>query len=58
MTEPVGDMATAAWEGYATQVASAEQEGLLSALKAIVAINMSQKENIFMGKNSRGNSSQ
>lgn len=54
--DPMGEMVTAAWEGYATQLASAEQEDLLNALKDIIgkeAINMSQEANVFVGKDTR-----
>lgn len=45
-------MLTAAWEGDVTQ------EDLLSALKVIGATNMSQEANLFVGRDSRGRSSQ
>lgn len=54
--DPMGEMVTEAWEGYATQLANAEQEDLLSALKDIIgkeAINMSQEANVFVGKDTR-----
>lgn len=52
----MGEMVTAAWEGYATQLANAEQEDLLTALEGIIekeAINMSQEANVFVGKDTR-----
>lgn len=52
----MGEMVTPAWEGYATQLANAEQEDLLTALKDIVkkeAINMSQEANVFVGRDTR-----
>lgn len=54
--DPMGEMVTAAWEGYATQLANAEQEDLISALKDIIgkeAIIMSQEANVFVGKDTR-----
>lgn len=52
----MGEMVTPAWEGYATQLANAEQEDLLTALKDIVkkeAINMSQEAHVFVGRDTR-----
>lgn len=57
--DPMGEMVTAAWEGYAAQLANAEQEDLLNALKDIIgkeAINMSQEANVFVGKDTRSSS--
>lgn len=54
--DPMGEMVTAAWEGYATQLANAEQEDLLTALEGIIekeAINMRQEANVFVGKDTR-----
>lgn len=54
--DPMGEMVTAAWEGYATQLANAEQEDLLTALRDIIgkeAINMNQEANVFVGKDTR-----
>lgn len=56
MIDPTGEIVTAAWEDYATQLANAEQEDLLNALKDIIekeAINMSQEANVFVGKDTR-----
>lgn len=52
----MGEMVTPAWEGYATQLANAEQDDLLTALKDIIekeAINMNQEANVFVGKDTR-----
>lgn len=56
LVDPMGEMVTPTWEGYATQLANAEQEDLLAALKDIIekeAINMSQEANVFVGKDTR-----
>lgn len=56
LIDPMGEMVTPDWEGYATQLANADQEDLLTALKDIVekeAINMSQEANVFVGKDTR-----
>ncbi|CAG01776.1 unnamed protein product, partial [Tetraodon nigroviridis] len=57
--DPMGEMVTAVWEGYATQLANAEQEDLLTALKDLIekeTINMSQEANVFVGKDTRSSS--
>ncbi|XP_008300912.1 phosphoacetylglucosamine mutase [Stegastes partitus] len=59
LIDPMGEMVTPAWEGYASQLANAEQEDLLAALKDIIekeAINMSQEANVFVGKDTRSSS--
>ncbi|XP_053193475.1 phosphoacetylglucosamine mutase [Scomber japonicus] len=59
LVDPMGEMVTPAWEGYATQLANAEQEDLLTALKDVIekeAINMSQEANVFIGKDTRSSS--
>ncbi|XP_044232537.1 phosphoacetylglucosamine mutase [Thunnus albacares] len=59
LIDPMGEMVTPAWEGYATQLANAEQEELLNALKDVIekeAINMSQEANVFVGKDTRSSS--
>ncbi|XP_071375438.1 phosphoacetylglucosamine mutase [Centroberyx affinis] len=59
LIDPMGEMVTPAWEGYATQLANAEQEDLLTALKDIIereAINMNQEANVFVGKDTRSSS--
>ncbi|XP_069014507.1 phosphoacetylglucosamine mutase [Embiotoca jacksoni] len=59
LIDPMGEMVTPAWEGYATQLANAEQEDLLAALKDIIEeedINMSQEANVFVGKDTRSSS--
>uniref|UniRef100_A0A4W6EHU3 Phosphoacetylglucosamine mutase n=1 Tax=Lates calcarifer TaxID=8187 RepID=A0A4W6EHU3_LATCA len=59
LIDPMGEMVTPAWEGYATQLANAEQGDLLTALKDIIekeSINMSQEANVFVGKDTRSSS--
>uniref|UniRef100_A0A8C3AWX6 Phosphoacetylglucosamine mutase n=1 Tax=Cyclopterus lumpus TaxID=8103 RepID=A0A8C3AWX6_CYCLU len=59
LVDPMGEMVTPTWEGYATQLANAEQEDLLAALKDIIeeeAINMSQEADVFVGKDTRSSS--
>ncbi|XP_030577689.1 phosphoacetylglucosamine mutase [Archocentrus centrarchus] len=59
LIDPMGEMVTPDWEGYATQLANADQEDLLTALKDIIekeAINMSQEANVFLGKDTRSSS--
>lgn len=54
----MGEMVTQDWEEHATQLANADQEDLLTALKNIIekeAINMSQEANVFVGKDTRYN---
>ncbi|XP_067338945.1 phosphoacetylglucosamine mutase isoform X1 [Channa argus] len=56
LIDPMGEMVTPAWEGYATQLANAEQEDMLTALKDIIekeTINMSQEANVFVGRDTR-----
>ncbi|XP_012724274.2 phosphoacetylglucosamine mutase [Fundulus heteroclitus] len=59
LVDPMGEMLTSSWEGYATQLANTEQEELLTTLKDIVekeAIDMSQEANVFVGKDTRSSS--
>ncbi|XP_038132432.1 phosphoacetylglucosamine mutase [Cyprinodon tularosa] len=59
LIDPMGEMLTSSWEGYATQLANTEQEELIPALKDIIekeAINMSQEANVFVGKDTRSSS--
>uniref|UniRef100_A0A8C7R4X7 Phosphoglucomutase 3 n=1 Tax=Oncorhynchus mykiss TaxID=8022 RepID=A0A8C7R4X7_ONCMY len=52
-------MVTPAWEGYATQLANAEQEGLLTAMKDVIereAISMAQEASMFVSKDTRPSS--
>lgn len=54
----MGEMVTQDWEEHATQLANADQEDLLTALKNIIekeAINLSQEANVFVGKDTRYN---
>lgn len=56
LIDPLGEMVTPTWEGYATQLANAEQEDLLAALQDVIekeTINMSQEANVFVGKDTR-----
>lgn len=56
LIDPMGEMVTPTWEDYATQLANAEEEDLLTALKDIIAkeeVNMSQEANVFVGKDTR-----
>ncbi|KAL6459681.1 hypothetical protein MHYP_G00314400 [Metynnis hypsauchen] len=59
LIDPMGEMVTPSWEGYATQLANAEQEALCSALKDIIekeAINMSETASVFIGRDTRPSS--
>uniref|UniRef100_A0A673VZF1 Phosphoacetylglucosamine mutase n=1 Tax=Salmo trutta TaxID=8032 RepID=A0A673VZF1_SALTR len=59
LVDPMGEMVTPAWEGYATQLANAEQEELLTALKDIIereTISMAQEASVFVGKDTRPSS--
>ncbi|KAM9339098.1 phosphoacetylglucosamine mutase [Symphorus nematophorus] len=59
LIDPMGEMVTPTWEGYATQLANAEQEDLLATLKDVIekeTINMSQEANVFVGKDTRSSS--
>ncbi|XP_037541316.1 phosphoacetylglucosamine mutase [Nematolebias whitei] len=59
LVDPMGEMLTATWEGFATQLANTEQEELLTAMKDIIkkeAINMSQEANLFVGRDTRSSS--
>uniref|UniRef100_A0A4W5P7E6 Phosphoacetylglucosamine mutase n=1 Tax=Hucho hucho TaxID=62062 RepID=A0A4W5P7E6_9TELE len=59
LVDPMGEMVTPAWEGYATQLANAEQEELLTALKDVIereAISMAQEASVFVGKDTRPSS--
>lgn len=56
LVDPMGEMVSPTWEVYATQLANAEQEDLLAALKDIIekeAVNMSQEAKVFVGKDTR-----
>uniref|UniRef100_A0AAR2KNP0 Phosphoacetylglucosamine mutase n=1 Tax=Pygocentrus nattereri TaxID=42514 RepID=A0AAR2KNP0_PYGNA len=59
LIDPMGEMVTPSWEGYATQLANAEQEVLCSALKDIIekeTINMSETASVFVGRDTRPSS--
>lgn len=56
LVDPMGEMLTATWEDFATQLANIEQEELLTAIKDIIkkeAINMNQEANLFVGRDTR-----
>ncbi|XP_028996313.1 phosphoacetylglucosamine mutase isoform X2 [Betta splendens] len=56
LVDPMGEMVTQAWEGYATLLANAEQQDVLTSLKEIIekeAVNMSQEANVFLGRDTR-----
>ncbi|XP_034018411.1 phosphoacetylglucosamine mutase [Thalassophryne amazonica] len=59
LIDPMGEMVTPIWEVYATQLANAEQDDFLTALKDITekeAINLSQEANVFVGRDTRSSS--
>ncbi|XP_066524593.1 phosphoacetylglucosamine mutase [Hoplias malabaricus] len=59
LIDPMGEMVTPAWEGYATQLANAEQEALCTVLKDIIEkedINMSETASVFIGRDTRPSS--
>lgn len=52
----MGEMLEMAWEGYATQLANAEQDGLVTALKDLIereAISMDHRAVVFVGRDTR-----
>ncbi|CAL9692285.1 unnamed protein product [Knipowitschia caucasica] len=59
LVDPMGEMVTPSWEGYATLLANAENEDLLAALKDVIAkeeINMSYEAKVFVGRDTRSSS--
>ncbi|MCI4388910.1 hypothetical protein PGIGA_G00091340 [Pangasianodon gigas] len=59
LIDPMGEMVTPAWEGYATQLANAEQEALCTVLKDIIekeAIDMSEAASVVTGRDTRPSS--
>lgn len=59
LIDPMGEMVTPTWEGYATQLANAEQDDLVSAVQEVIqkeAIDMSWEANVFVGKDTRSSS--
>ncbi|XP_019745837.1 phosphoacetylglucosamine mutase isoform X2 [Hippocampus comes] len=59
LIDPMGEMVTLAWEGYATRLANAEQQELLSVLEDILEkedIDKSQGALVFVGKDTRSSS--
>lgn len=56
LIDPMGEMVTPAWEGYATQLANAEQEALCTVLRVIIdqeAIDMSEVASVVIGRDTR-----
>lgn len=56
LIDPMGEMVTATWEGYATQLANAEQDSLLKELKVVIEkeeIDMSEPASVYVGKDTR-----
>lgn len=59
LIDPMGEMVTPTWEGYASQLANAEQEDLLTALKDIIkkeSITLTKEANVFVGRDTRSSS--
>ncbi|KAL2082573.1 hypothetical protein ACEWY4_022391 [Coilia grayii] len=59
LIDPMGEMLEVAWESYATQLANAEQDTLVTALKDLIereAINMDQSASVFIGRDTRPSS--
>ncbi|XP_061609104.1 phosphoacetylglucosamine mutase isoform X3 [Phyllopteryx taeniolatus] len=59
LIDPMGEMVAPAWEGYATRLANAEQQELLSVLEDIMEkedIDRSQEASVFVGKDTRSSS--
>ena len=56
LIDPMGEMLEVAWEGYATQLANAEQDGLVTTLRDLTereAINMDLSASVFIGRDTR-----
>lgn len=56
LIDPMGEMVAASWEDYATQLANAEQDSLLTALKNIIekeTIDMNESASVYIGKDTR-----
>lgn len=56
LIDPMGEMVTPAWEGYATQLANADQEDLCTVLKDIIGkegIDMSTAASVVTGRDTR-----
>ncbi|CAL8313633.1 unnamed protein product [Lota lota] len=59
LIDPMGEMVTPAWEVYATQLANAEQDHLITVLKDIIqkeSVDMTQEAHVFVGKDTRSSS--
>ncbi|MBN3282132.1 AGM1 mutase, partial [Polyodon spathula] len=59
LVDPLGEMLAPAWEEYATQLANAEEQGLLTALKDVIekeAVNMQQEACVVVGRDTRPSS--
>lgn len=56
LIDPMGEMLTQTWEAYATQLANAEQDDLLTTLQSIIekeGIEVSHEAMVFVGKDTR-----
>ena len=52
----MGEMLTPAWEVYATQLANAEQDNLVTVLKDLIqkeSVDMTQEAEVFVGRDTR-----
>ncbi|XP_068198391.1 phosphoacetylglucosamine mutase isoform X1 [Antennarius striatus] len=59
LIDPMGEMLSQKWEGFATQLANSEQDDFLTALKDVVekeSIDMSQEGSVFVGRDTRSSS--
>ncbi|CAN9507767.1 unnamed protein product [Ophioblennius macclurei] len=59
VVDPMGEMLTPAWEGYATQLANAENDYLFAVVKEVVqkeAIDFNQEAIVFVGRDTRSSS--
>ncbi|KAF7694189.1 phosphoacetylglucosamine mutase isoform X1 [Silurus meridionalis] len=59
LIDPMGEMVTPAWEGYATQLANADQDDLCAVLKGIVeseGVDMAQAASVIIGRDTRPSS--
>ncbi|CAL8316651.1 unnamed protein product [Merluccius merluccius] len=59
LIDPMGEMLTPVWEVYATRLANAEQDHLLTVLEDIIekeSIDLTQEAHVFVGKDTRSSS--
>lgn len=59
LVDPLGEMLAPSWEEYSTQLANAEEQGLLTALKDVIekeAVNMQQEACVVVGRDTRPSS--